>query len=105
MVFFKIRYKKGYRICSNDIEDYPLHKAVYENSISDLIELLYNSSSGNYFYLGLEDCDPLGNTPLNLAVKIQNIEAIVILLEYCADPSNQPTHRCIFCSVREIYSF
>ena len=85
----------GYKICSADMEDYPLHKAVYENQISDLIELLYNSSSGNYFYLGLEDCDPLGNTPLTLAVKIQNIEAIVILLEYCADPSNQPSHRCM----------
>jgi len=84
----------GLRIASTDIEDYPLHKAVYENSITDLIELLYNSSNGNYFYLGLEDCDPLGNTPLTLAVKVKNIEAIVILIEYSADPSNTPSHRC-----------
>ena len=84
---------KGLRFASNDIEDYPLHKAVYESSTSDLIELLYNSSNGNFFYLGLEDCDPLGNTPLTLAVKIKNIEAIIILIDYWADPCNQPTHR------------
>jgi len=29
-----------------------------------------------------------------LAVKTQNIEAISVLIEYGADPSNRPTHRC-----------
>ena len=92
MVYFLL--KLGYKIASKDIEDYPLHRAIYENSISDLIELLYNGGNGNRFCLGLEDCDIIGNTPLLLAVKTQNIEAIAILLEYCADPSNQPSHRC-----------
>jgi ankyrin repeat protein len=84
----------GYKIASNDITYYPLHKAIYENSISDLIELLYNWSNGSRFYLGIEDCDNIGNTPLLLAVKIQNVEAISVLIEYGADPSNKPTHRC-----------
>lgn len=81
-------------MASDDINDYPLHKAVYENSISDLIELLYNGSNGDRFWLGMEDCDALGNTPLLLAVKVQNVEAIAVLLEYSADPSSRPLHIC-----------
>ena len=70
--------------------DYPLHKAIFESDLPLIRKLCTGSTSSN-FYSHIEQADPLGITPLMLAVKLDRKDIVLILAEHGADPK----HRCI----------
>mmetsp|Transcript_27015 Transcript_27015/g.23913 ORF Transcript_27015/g.23913 Transcript_27015/m.23913 type:complete len:197 (-) Transcript_27015:1027-1617(-) len=71
------------------LEDYPLHKAVFSSNLP-MIRRLCTGDKSPVFYCNVEQADPLGMTPLMLATRLGNKDAVLILSNHGTDPK----HRC-----------
>jgi len=69
-----------------------LHKAVFENNLP-LISRLVNCQSDSVFYVEKNMLDGQNNTPLTLAVKLMNLDAVKVLTDvYCSAKLNPLPH-------------
>ena len=66
---------------SRDASDYPIHRAVFDGSLEDIVDLSFSDKATHTSLklFGLE-VDPNGNTPLKLAVRIGDYDAVRALL-------------------------
>ena len=58
----------GYRIASNSISDYPIHKSIRERTFNSLLDIQDESTQAS-LQTFIEDCDMNGETPLFLATR------------------------------------
>jgi ankyrin repeat protein len=69
--------------------NYPIHKAVFESNLRNLSKLLKLETEG-IFYSEKNMLDPCGHTPLMLAVKLGNVDAVKILTDMYSCPKLRP---------------
>lgn len=82
----------GYLKVSRDPNDYPIHKAIFDGVLDQIIDLSFTDKATltSLKLFGVE-VDPLGNTPLKLAVRIGDYDAVRSLLKSgCAEPLMKP---------------
>jgi hypothetical protein len=65
-------------------EEYPIHSAVFNQNLYKIRQLCIGDDS-SFFYVFIDQADPLGNTALMLAVKMRNYEAVQVLVDHGAD--------------------
>ena len=70
---------------------YPIHSAIFQSDLRQLSRLLKLEVDG-IFFLEKNQLDPCGNTPLMLAVKLGNIDAVKILSDVYTCPKLRPIH-------------
>ena len=70
-------------------EDFELHKAVYENNLR-MIRKICAMESNTHLFCDINEVDPMGNTPLMLAIKLNNYDAMNVLCDHDADIK----HKC-----------
>lgn len=70
----------GIALPSTNIEEYPLHRAVFEGNLT-FIHRICSKEINNLFYCNIEEQDPLGLTPLMLAIKMNKKDAVLVLTE------------------------
>ena len=75
----------GISIPSFNPEEYPLHKAIFEGNLP-FIRRFCSKETNQDFYCSLEDQDPLGLSPLMYAIKINRIDAVLVLTECGSNP-------------------
>ena len=68
---------------------YPLHQAIFDSNLRQLSKLLKQEVEGT-FYINKNTLDPCGNTPLMLAVKLGNLDAVKILSDVYTCPKLRP---------------
>lgn len=67
---------------------YPLHRAVFEGDLP-LISRLVNNTTDGVLFCDKNELDSCGNTPLILAIKLRNIDAVKILTDlFCSAKLN-----------------
>jgi len=76
--FYNISYR------NYDIEDFELHKAVMENDLR-AIRKICALESLDHIFCDINEPDPTNNTPLMLAIKLKNYDAIKVLCDHEAD--------------------
>ena len=82
----------GFLKVSRDPSDYPIHRAVFDGNLEEIVELSFTDKATltSLKLFGLE-VDPYGNTPLKLAVRIGDYDAVRVLLKSgCAEPDLKP---------------
>ena len=70
-------------------EDFELHRAVYDNNLR-MIRKICAQEISSHLYCEINELDPHGNTPLMLAIKLKNLDAINVLCDHDADIK----HKC-----------
>ena len=70
-------------------ELFPIHEAIFKSNLRELSKLLKLEIEG-VFYTCKNQLDPCGNTPLMLAVKLGNIDAVKILSDMYTCPKLRP---------------
>lgn len=65
-------------------EDFELHRAVFENNLR-LIHKICTLETTSHLYSEINEIDSNGNTPLMLAIKLENYDAITVLIDHEAD--------------------
>ena len=77
---------------SRDPSDYPMHKAIFDGSLESIVELSYQDKATlTSLKLFSQEIDPFGNTPLKLAVRIGDYDAVRLLLKSgCTDANLKP---------------
>lgn len=75
----------GISLPSMNLEDFHLHQAVFEGNLP-LIRRLCLRETSQVFFCDIEEQDPLGMTALQLAVKLFNRDAALVLTECGANP-------------------
>jgi hypothetical protein len=70
-------------------DTFPLHAAIFSSNLRNLSKLLKLEVEG-VFYSEKNQMDPCGNTPLMLAVKLGNIDAVKILSDMYTCPKLRP---------------
>ena len=68
---------------------FPIHQAVFESNLRTLSKILKQEQEG-VFYAEKNQLDACGNTPLMLAVKLGNIDAVKILSDMYTCPKLRP---------------
>lgn len=68
---------------------YPLHQAVFDSNLRMLSKYLKQEVEG-VFFINKNSLDSCGNTPLMLAVKLGNIDAVKIISDVYADAKLRP---------------
>lgn len=68
---------------------YPIHSAIFDTNLRLLSQLLKQELEG-VFYVNKNTMDPCGNTPLMLAIKLGNIDAVKILSDMYTCPKLRP---------------
>lgn len=77
--------KKNY-----NINDFELHKAVYESNLRMISKILSNNNTKNSFiYCDINEVDPNNNTPLLLALKLNNADVVRVLCDHEAEIQNK----------------
>jgi hypothetical protein len=76
--FYNIRKKNYFE------EDFELHKAVFDNNLRMIRKIIANETT-SHFHCDINEVDPHGNTPLMLAIKLNNYDAINVLCDHDAD--------------------
>lgn len=71
------------------MQAFPIHQAVFESNLRILSKLLKNEVEG-VFYAEKNKLDPCGHTPLMLAIKLGNIDAVKILTDMNCCPKLRP---------------
>ncbi len=71
----------GIDLPSQYIEDYPIHKAVWENDFKTMKKFLRNKYT-YLFYHSINIMDSLGVTPILLAVYLQREKLIRLMMKY-----------------------
>jgi hypothetical protein len=67
---------------SREIEDYPVHRAVLDRTLPEIVELAKTDQAALASLQLLASCvDCFGNTPLKLAVRTGDYQAIKLLLK------------------------
>lgn len=74
---------------SFDILDYPLHRAVFDRKLVAIHKLCYGEDL-QHIYIDINSIDPLGNTPLHLAVKLRLLDEALVLIDHGANPKLRP---------------
>ena len=87
-------YCKGRAIFDQSRRDYPLHKAVFENNLP-LISRLVKCQHEGTFFAEKNEIDAGGNTPLMLAVKLGNIDAVKVLTDLFTCPKMKSFPSCM----------
>jgi ankyrin repeat protein len=64
---------------------YPLHQAIFDSNLRMLSKLLKQEIEG-MFFINKNTLDPCGNTPLMLAIKLGNLDAVKILSDVYTCP-------------------
>jgi hypothetical protein len=83
------QYIAGQSQISFDIADYPLHRAVFERKLVAIHKLCYGEAL-DHIYVDINSVDPLGNTPLHIAVKLRLIDETLVLIDHGANPKLRP---------------
>jgi ankyrin repeat protein len=84
--FLKIElFCKGRAIFDQSKKDYLLHRAVFENNLP-LISRLVKCQHDGTFFAEKNEIDAGGNTPLILAVKLGNVDAVKVLTDLFTCP-------------------
>lgn len=86
---------RGRAIYDQKRRDYILHKAVFENNLP-LISRLVNCAHDGVFYAEKNEIDGGGNTPLILAVKLGNVDAVKVLTDLFTCPKLKSFNNCKF---------
>lgn len=86
---------RGRALYDQSKRDYPLHKAVFENNLP-LISRLIKCSHDGVFYAEKNEIDAGGNTPLILAVKLGNVDAVKVLTDLFTCPKLKSFNYCKF---------
>ena len=69
-----------------NIENFSLHKEVFEGNLRNITKLLSNNYNGcDNIYNDINEPDPNNNTPLLLALKKNNSDVVQVLCDYGAD--------------------
>ena len=87
-----ILLSRGMLKVSRDPSDYPIHKAIFDGTLDQIVELSFTDKATltSLKLFGLE-IDPQGNTPLKLAVRIGDYDSVRVLLKSgCAAPLLKP---------------
>jgi len=93
-LYFKLTlYCKGRELYDSSRNDYPLHKAVFENNLP-MISRLINCTHDGCFYVNKNELDPCGNSPLILAVKLGYIDAVKVLSDLFTCPKLKAISNC-----------
>lgn len=85
----------GFSPSSIHSEDYPLHRAVFEGRLYYIRNLCLHESE-THIFCEIDAVDPLGCSPLMLAVKLRKLEEALVLVDHGANPkfrsnADQPT--------------
>lgn len=85
----------GFSPVSLHSEDYPLHRAVFEGRLYCIRNLCLHESD-THLFCEVDAVDPLGCSPLMLAVKLRKLEEALVLVDHGANPkfrssADQPT--------------
>ena len=92
--FFKVQlYCKGRALFSTSDNEFPLHNAVFDNNLP-LISRLINCRYDGVFFCEKNGLDSCGNTPLQLAVKLQYVDAVKVLCDLFTCPKLKPLNNC-----------
>jgi hypothetical protein len=89
-------YCRGRGIFDSGRTDYILHKAVFENNLPMISRLIKCSHEG-VFYAEKNELDSGGNTPLILAVKLGNVDAVKVLTDLFTCPKLKSFNNCKIC--------
>ena len=73
--------------------EYMLHQAVFDNNLP-LISRLIKCSHEGMFYAEKNEIDSGGNTPLILAVKLGNVDAVKVLTDLFTCPKLKSFNNC-----------
>lgn len=84
---------RGRALYDQSRKDYILHKAVFENNLP-LISRLVNCTHEGVFYAEKNEIDGGGNTPLILAVKLGNVDAVKVLTDLFTCPKLKSFNNC-----------
>ena len=82
----------GHVKVSRDPSNYPIHKAVFDGTLDQIVELSFTDKATlTSLKLFGQEIDPFGNTPLKLAIRIGDYDAVRVLLKSgCAEPFLKP---------------
>ena len=81
-------YCHGKALFNNNKRVFPLHKAVFENNLP-LVSRLINCQQDGILFCDKNELDCCGNTPLILAIKLKNRDAVKVLTDlYCSAKLN-----------------
>ena len=86
-------YCRGRGVFDSMRTDYMLHKAVFENNLP-LISRLIKCTHEGVFYQEKNELDSGGNTPLILAVKLGNVDAVKVLTDLFTCPKMKSFSNC-----------
>lgn len=71
---------RGRALFCSEKKSFPLHKAVFDGNLP-LISRLVNCKQDGVIFVDKNEIDICGNTPLVLAIKLQNTDAVKILTD------------------------
>ena len=75
---------RGKAIFTSERKSFPLHKAVFEGNLPMLSRLI-NCKQDGIIFVDKNEIDSCGNSPLVLAIRLKNIDAVKILTDlYCS---------------------
>jgi hypothetical protein len=95
-LYLKVRlFCKGRELFDSSKQDFPLHRAVFENNLP-MISRLINCTHDSVFYVNKNELDSCGNTPLILAVKLGYIDAVKVLSDLFTCPKLKSLQNCKF---------
>ena len=86
-------YCRGRCVYDSMRTEYMLHKAVFENNLP-LISRLIKCTHDGVFYAEKNELDSGGNTPLILAVKLGNVDAVKVLTDLFTCPKMKSFSNC-----------
>lgn len=87
-IYFHLKLElfcRGRGLYDSSKKEYVLHRAVFENNLPLISRLIHGTHDG-LFYAEKNELDPCGNTPLILAVKLGNVDAVKVLCDLFACP-------------------
>ena len=72
---------------NNKIFNFELHQAVYDSNLRTISKILSNDNSGKNFYIycDINEVDTNNNTPLLLALKLNNYDVVKVLCDHGAE--------------------
>ena len=80
---------RGKALYSSAQTSFPLHKAVFEGKLASISRLIACREEGTLF-VDKNEIDLCGNSPLVLAVRLRNLDAIQILTDLYCSPKLSP---------------
>lgn len=94
---------RGRSIYDQSRTEYILHKAVFENNLP-MISRLIKCTHDGAFYAEKNELDAAGNTPLILAIKLGNVDAVKVLADSFTCPKLKSFSNCKFLIYNYLYT-